>query len=87
MNAHETHMNSSALNGNILSTQRIHTTALGVFLHNDRIFVAECYDPNKGERFYSPLGGGIEFGAGALPLYPDGFMALLLEQSKLETKA
>ncbi len=62
MNAQEIHLNNSALNGNILSAQRIRTTALGVFLHNDRIFVAELHDPIKGEIFYRPLGGGIEFG-------------------------
>jgi len=36
--------------------------AICVFLNNDRILVAEGYDPVKQQTFYRPLGGGIEFG-------------------------
>ena len=36
--------------------------AICVFRHGDSILVAEGYDPVKQERFYRPLGGGIEFG-------------------------
>ena len=33
-----------------------------LFLHNGKILVSEERDPTKGETFYRPLGGGIEFG-------------------------
>src|SRR5262245_7803885 len=42
--------------------KRIRPLAICVFRHNDKILVAEGYDPVKGETFYRPLGGGIEFG-------------------------
>ena len=41
---------------------RIRPLAICLFRHNDRILVAEGYDPVKEETFYRPLGGGIEFG-------------------------
>ena len=41
---------------------QIRPVALCVFLNNDRILVFEGHDPVKGEFFYRPLGGGIEFG-------------------------
>ncbi|HJR81112.1 MAG TPA: NUDIX hydrolase [Anaerolineales bacterium] len=41
---------------------QIRALAICVFCKNDRILVAEGYDPIKGETFYRPLGGGIEFG-------------------------
>ena len=41
---------------------RIRPVALCVFRKNDRILVFEGHDPIKGETFYRPLGGGIEFG-------------------------
>lgn len=41
---------------------RIRPIALCVFRKNDRILVFEGHDPIKGETFYRPLGGGIEFG-------------------------
>jgi 8-oxo-dGTP pyrophosphatase MutT (NUDIX family) len=41
---------------------RIRPLAICVFRHQDRILVAEAYDPVKQETFYRPLGGGIEFG-------------------------
>jgi 8-oxo-dGTP pyrophosphatase MutT (NUDIX family) len=41
---------------------QIRPIAICVFRHNDRILVAEGYDPVKNEYFYRPLGGGIEFG-------------------------
>lgn len=41
---------------------RIRPIALCVFRKNDRILVFEGYDSVKGETFYRPLGGGIEFG-------------------------
>src|SRR5437868_11521915 len=41
---------------------RIRPIAIGVFRKDDCIFVAEGYDPIKGETFFRPLGGAIEFG-------------------------
>lgn len=58
----EAYMNQSAIDGNLLAEPRIRVTALGVFLRNNRIFVAHGYDPVKQADFYRPLGGGIEFG-------------------------
>lgn len=40
----------------------IRPIAICVFHHNDRILAAEGYDPLKGQAFYRPLGGAIEFG-------------------------
>ena len=42
--------------------ERIRPLAICVFTQGDRILVAEGYDPVKGETFYRPLGGAIEFG-------------------------
>jgi 8-oxo-dGTP pyrophosphatase MutT (NUDIX family) len=41
---------------------QIRPIAICVFLRNNKILVAEGYDPVKVEIFYRPLGGGIEFG-------------------------
>lgn len=41
---------------------QIRPLAICIFRNNDRILVAEGYDPVKDEHFYRPLGGGIEFG-------------------------
>lgn len=41
---------------------QIRPIAICVFNHNGKILVFEAYDPSKGEIFYRPLGGGIEFG-------------------------
>jgi 8-oxo-dGTP pyrophosphatase MutT (NUDIX family) len=42
---------------------RIRPLAICVFRTNDRILVAEGFDPVKQQQsFYRPLGGGIEFG-------------------------
>jgi len=41
---------------------QIRPLAICVFLNNNRILVAEGYDPIKQQTFYRPLGGGIEFG-------------------------
>ncbi len=43
-------------------TGRLRPIALAVMRHGDRILVFEGYDPSKRERFFRPLGGGIEFG-------------------------
>lgn len=40
----------------------IRPIAICIFKKEDRILVAEGYDPVKDEHFYRPLGGGIEFG-------------------------
>lgn len=41
---------------------RIRPLAICIFSHRGRILVAEGFDPIKQQRFYRPLGGGIEFG-------------------------
>lgn len=41
---------------------QIRPIALCVFRNNNRILVAEGYDPVKKQTFYRPLGGRIEFG-------------------------
>lgn len=41
---------------------QIRPIALCIFRNNDKILVFEGNDPIKGETFYRPLGGGIEFG-------------------------
>jgi 8-oxo-dGTP pyrophosphatase MutT (NUDIX family) len=45
-----------------LTQRRIRPTAVAVVRWDDRILVHEGRDSVKGERFYRPLGGGIEFG-------------------------
>jgi ADP-ribose pyrophosphatase YjhB (NUDIX family) len=42
-------------------SNQIRPLAICLFRQGQRILVAEGYDPVKGERFYRPLGGGIEF--------------------------
>ncbi len=76
----EAYMNQAALQGDVLKEQRIRATALGIFRNGDRIFVAEGYDPNKGETFYRPLGGGIEFGERA----EDAIVREMQEETGLE---
>ena len=39
----------------------IRSLAICLFRHNGKILVSEERDPTKGETFYRPLGGGIEF--------------------------
>ncbi len=41
---------------------QIRPIAISVFHNSNRILVFEGHDPVKGETFYRPLGGGIEFG-------------------------
>ena len=45
-----------------MKKNRIRPLSICVFRNNDRILVAEGYDPIKRQTFYRPLGGGIEFG-------------------------
>jgi 8-oxo-dGTP pyrophosphatase MutT (NUDIX family) len=45
-----------------MATPQIRPLTICLFRHNNRILVAEGHDPTKGETFYRPLGGGIEFG-------------------------
>ena len=40
----------------------IRPLAICIFNHNGKILVSEEHDPSKGDTFYRPLGGGIEFG-------------------------
>lgn len=41
---------------------RIRPLAICLFSHDDKILASEEHDLAKGEIFYRPLGGGIEFG-------------------------
>ena len=41
---------------------KIRPIAICVFQHDGRILAAEGVDPLKGQTFYRPLGGAIEFG-------------------------
>ena len=41
---------------------QIRPLAICVFRRGDKILVFEGFDPAKGQQFYRPLGGGIEFG-------------------------
>lgn len=41
---------------------RIRPIAICVFRNNGRILAFEGHDPSKGQTYYRPLGGGIEFG-------------------------
>lgn len=45
---------------------RIRPLALCVFRRGNLIFVAEGYDARKQQRFFRPIGGGIEFGEPAI---------------------
>jgi len=45
-----------------MKKNRIRPLAICIFRYDDRILVAEGYDPVKKQTFYRPLGGGIEFG-------------------------
>jgi 8-oxo-dGTP pyrophosphatase MutT (NUDIX family) len=45
-----------------MKKHKVRPLAICVFRNNDRILVAEGYDPVKKQTFYRPLGGGIEFG-------------------------
>ena len=40
----------------------IRALVICIFQKDDSILVAEGYDPVKGEYFYRPIGGGIEYG-------------------------
>ena len=45
-----------------MSAPSIRAKAVCVVRRGDEILVNEAYDPTKGETFYGPLGGGVEFG-------------------------
>ena len=45
-----------------MSEPRIRTIVIGVAIRDDRILAGEGFDSRKGERFYRPPGGGIDFG-------------------------
>ena len=45
-----------------MKKNKIRPLAICIFRNNDRILVAEGYDPVKNQTFYRPLGGAIEFG-------------------------
>lgn len=45
-----------------MKKNKVRPLAICVFRKDDRILVAEGYDPVKRQTFYRPLGGAIEFG-------------------------
>jgi 8-oxo-dGTP pyrophosphatase MutT (NUDIX family) len=49
-----------------MAKQRIRPLAICVFSHDGKILVTESVDSVKGEAFYRPLGGRIEFGETAV---------------------
>ncbi len=55
-------MHEAALNSGLLKSKHIRTIAICLFSHQGSILVAEGVDAVKGETFYRPLGGSIEFG-------------------------
>jgi 8-oxo-dGTP pyrophosphatase MutT (NUDIX family) len=55
-------MPERVLMSGLLATKRIRAVAICVFSRNGSILVAEGVDALKGETFYRPLGGTIEFG-------------------------
>ncbi len=80
MNVPEGYMNDAAIQGDVLKEPRIRVTSLGIFRRGDQIFVQEAYDPVKGETFYRPLGGGVEFGEQAV----DALIREMREETGLE---
>jgi ADP-ribose pyrophosphatase YjhB (NUDIX family) len=52
--------------GGKMSKQRIRPLAICVFSHDGKILATESVDSVKGETFYRPLGGRIEFGETAV---------------------
>lgn len=45
-----------------MNSGKVRSIAIGIFRKDDRMLVVEWFDTFKGEQFYRPLGGGIEFG-------------------------
>lgn len=45
-----------------MKPEQIRPIVIRVLRDGDRVFVAEYHDPSRGETFYRPLGGAIEFG-------------------------
>jgi 8-oxo-dGTP pyrophosphatase MutT (NUDIX family) len=50
------------VSGGLMREEKIRAIAICVCRNGERILVAEGYDSKKGETFYRPLGGTIEFG-------------------------
>ena len=44
------------------SVQRLRVIAIAALVHRDHVLLAEGHDLVKGETFYRPLGGEVEFG-------------------------
>lgn len=61
---------------------QIRPIAICLFQHNNKILVSEEHDPSKGETFYRPLGGGIEFGEHSI----DTIQRELMEEIGAEVK-
>ena len=61
---------------------QIRPLAICLFRNDDKILVSEELDPAKGETFYRPLGGGIEFGEHSA----DAIQRELMEEIGTEVK-
>jgi ADP-ribose pyrophosphatase YjhB (NUDIX family) len=55
-------MADTASAGGPASERRLRVIAIAALVHRDHVLLAEGHDPVKGETFYRPLGGGVEFG-------------------------
>jgi 8-oxo-dGTP pyrophosphatase MutT (NUDIX family) len=73
-------IDQTAIEGEVLKKNRIRVLSLGIFRRGDSIFVAEGFDEVKGETFYRPLGGGVEFGEQAA----DALVREMREETGLE---
>ncbi|VAV91979.1 hypothetical protein MNBD_ACTINO01-60 [hydrothermal vent metagenome] len=43
-------------------TGYVRVKAICLFLHNGRVLAIDSFDPTKGQRFWVPVGGRVEFG-------------------------
>jgi 8-oxo-dGTP pyrophosphatase MutT (NUDIX family) len=45
-----------------MQAPQIRVLVICAFWHKGRILVSEAHDPSKGQNFFRPLGGGVQFG-------------------------
>lgn len=62
--------------------QRLRVIAIAALVYRDHVLCAEGYDAVKGERFYRPLGGEVEFGERAA----DAVVRELAEETGFEVE-
>ncbi|OTG67978.1 hypothetical protein B9T25_08360 [Acinetobacter sp. ANC 4470] len=46
--------------------RNIRAKAVCLFRHDDRVLLAQAFDPKKNEHYLMPIGGGVEFGERAV---------------------